>query len=61
LNYLEPKEDYEEQEIDHFMEDLGIYDDEVDFSDPRWSTSLGREVHSFLVRDKLALWVIFKF
>jgi hypothetical protein len=41
------REDYEEQEIDHFMEDLGIYDDdEVDFSDPRWSTSLGRESQS---------------
>jgi len=48
------REDYKEQEIDHFMEDLGIYDDEVDFSDPRWSTSLGREVYGFLVRDKLA-------
>lgn len=55
------REDYEEQEIDHFMEDLGIFDDAVDFSDPRWSTSLGREVHSFLLRDKLVQWVIFKF
>jgi hypothetical protein len=27
------REDYEEQEIDHFMEDLGIYDGGVDGSD----------------------------
>jgi hypothetical protein len=53
------REDYEEQEIDHFMEDLGIYDGEVDNSDPRWSTPLGMEVHNFLIRDKLAMWGLF--
>jgi hypothetical protein len=27
------RDDYKEQEIDEFMEDLGIYDDEIDYSD----------------------------
>ena len=35
---------YEEQEIDIFMDDLGVCDDEIDYSDPRWSTPLGMEV-----------------
>jgi hypothetical protein len=48
------KDDYEEQEIEMFMEDLGIFDDEIDYSDPRWLTPLGMEVHSFLVRQRLA-------
>jgi len=48
------RDDYKEQEIDEFMEDLGIYDDEIDYSDARWLTSLGMEVHSYLVRQRLA-------
>ena len=50
----DPRDDYKEQEIDILMEDLGIYDDEIDYSDPRWLTPLGMEVHSFLVRQRLA-------
>jgi hypothetical protein len=39
-----------------FMEDLGIFDDDIDidYSDPRWLTPLGMEVLSFLVRQRLA-------
>jgi hypothetical protein len=50
----DPRDDYKEQEIDAFMEELGIYDDAIDYSDPRWSTSLGMEVHSYLIRQSLA-------
>ena len=46
--------EYQDQEIDAFMDDLGIYDDEIDYSDPRWLTPLGMEVHSYLVRQRLA-------
>ena len=42
------------QEINMFMDDLGVYDDEMDYSDPRWMTSLGMEVHSYLIRQRLA-------
>jgi len=34
-------EDYEEQEIENFMEELGVYEGEIDTGDPRWSTPLG--------------------
>jgi len=47
-------EDYEEQEIKNFMEELGVFDDAVDTSDPRWKSPLGVEVHSHLIRQKLA-------
>src|SRR5258705_3361612 len=37
-------EDYKEQEIENFMEELGYYDGKmVDTSDPRWSTPLHQE------------------
>jgi len=52
-------EDYEEQEISCFMEELGIYDDEMDPTDPRWTTPLGIEVHAYLLRQKLAECVLF--
>jgi len=48
------REDYYEQEIDGFMEELGVFDDEMDSTDPRWMSLLGTEVHSYLVREKLA-------
>ena len=48
------RDDYKEQEIDEFMEDLGIYDDEINYSDARWLISPGMEVHSYLVRQRLA-------
>jgi hypothetical protein len=51
-------EDYQEQEIENFMEELGVYDNEIDTSDPRWSTPLGSHVHAFLVRQKMAERVI---
>jgi len=47
-------EDYEEQEIESFMEELGVYDGEMDTSDPRWSTPLGSHVHAYLVTQKMA-------
>ncbi len=33
-------EDYKEQEIENFMEELGVYDGEINTGDPRWSTPL---------------------
>jgi hypothetical protein len=47
-------EDYKDQEIENFMEDLGVYDGEIDTSDPRWSTPLGSHVHAYLSRQKMA-------
>jgi hypothetical protein len=47
-------EDYREQEIENFMEELGVYDGEIDTRDPRWSTSLGSHVHAYLIRQKMA-------
>ena len=49
-----PTEDYKDQEIDLFMEELGVYDDEMDTTDPRWTTPLGVEVYAYLVRQKMA-------
>jgi hypothetical protein len=47
--------DYARGEIDDFMEDLGVYDDdEMDTTDPRWSTPLGIEVYAYLIRQKMA-------
>ena len=46
-------EDYQEQEIDCFMEELGVFDNEMDTSDPRWMTPLGVEVYAYLVRQKM--------
>ena len=48
-------EDYhEEQEIESFIEELGV--NEIDPDDPGWSTplSLGSRVHAHLVRQKMA-------
>jgi len=49
-----PTEDYKDQEIDLFMEEFGVYDDEMDTTDPRWMTPLGVEVYAYLIRQKLA-------
>jgi len=46
-------EDYKEQEIVGFMEELGVFDDEIDATDPRWGNPLGTEVYSYLLRQKL--------
>ncbi|KIM81131.1 hypothetical protein PILCRDRAFT_89173 [Piloderma croceum F 1598] len=43
-----------EQEIDLFMEQLGVYDNEIDTTDPQWMTPLGIEVYVYLIRHKLA-------
>ena len=51
-------EDYQEQEIENFMEELGVYDNEIDPSDPGWSTPLGSHIHAYLVRRKMAKQVI---
>ena len=48
------KDDYKDKEIEMFMEELGIFDDEIDESDPQWMTPLGMEVHSYLIRQSLA-------
>lgn len=46
-------EDYKEQEIENFMEELGVYDGEINTGDPRWSTPLGSHVHAYLIRQKM--------
>ena len=51
-------EDYRPQEIQAFMEELGVFDNEIDFRDPGWSTPLGIEVHAQLIREKIARWVL---
>jgi hypothetical protein len=35
------------------MEELGVFDNEMDTSDPRWSTPLGVEVYAYLIRRKM--------
>jgi hypothetical protein len=47
-------EDYGEQEIENFMEELGVYDNEINTSDPGWSTELGSHIHAYLVRQRMA-------
>jgi hypothetical protein len=47
-------QDYGDQEIEIFMEELGVYDDKINPSDPRWSTLLGLYVHAYLLRQKMA-------
>jgi hypothetical protein len=47
-------EDYGDQEIEIFMEELGVYDDKINPSDPRWSTPLRSYVHAYLLRQKMA-------
>ncbi|KIL59400.1 hypothetical protein M378DRAFT_1009943 [Amanita muscaria Koide BX008] len=47
-------EDYQDQEIESFMEELGIYDGEIDGSDPKWTTPLGVLVNAYLIRQKIA-------
>ena len=49
-----PTEDYEDQAINVFMEELGVYDNEMDTTDPRWTTPLGVEVYAYLIRRKMA-------
>jgi hypothetical protein len=47
-------EDFDQREIEDFMEELGVDDGdlEMDSTDPRWSTPLGIQVHSYLLREK---------
>jgi hypothetical protein len=47
-------EDYHEQDADLFMEEMGVYDNEMDITDPRWATPLGVEVYAYLIRQKMA-------
>jgi hypothetical protein len=45
-------EDYEEQEIDNFIE--GVYEGKIDNTDPRWSTPLGVQVQTQLISKERA-------
>jgi hypothetical protein len=54
-------EDYKDQEIENFMEELGVYEGEIETSDPRWSTPLGSYVHAYLLRQKMAEWSVVLF
>jgi hypothetical protein len=47
-------EDYGEQEIDNFIQYLGVYDGEIDSTDPRWYTRLGVQVYYHLIRANVA-------
>ena len=47
-------EDYKDQEIENFMDELGVWDGEIEPSDPRWSSPLGSHVHAYLLRQKMA-------
>lgn len=46
-------EDYGNHEIECFMEELGVFDNAIDASDPRWMTTLGKEVYAHLLRERL--------
>jgi len=46
--------DYTGEEIDSFMEVLGVFDNQIDSTDPRWSTPLGIEVYAYLIRQRMA-------
>jgi hypothetical protein len=46
--------DYGDQEIEGFMDELGVYNNEIDPSDSRWLTLLGVHVNAYLIRQKLA-------
>jgi len=54
-------EDYKDQEIENFMEELGIYDGKIETSDPRWSSLLGLQVHAYLLWQKMAEWSVILF
>ena len=47
-------EDYQDQEIENFMEELGVYDGVYDGSHPKWTTPLGVLVNAYLIRQKIA-------
>ena len=48
------REDYEEGEINQFMDELGVFDEDgIDSTHPGWQTPLGREVHAWLLRRRL--------
>jgi hypothetical protein len=46
--------DYTGEDIDGFMEEVGVFQDEIDSADPRWSTPLGIEVYAYLIRKKMS-------
>jgi len=62
-------EDFEEQEVENFMEELGVYDgdselDSYGSTDPTWSTPLGIQVYSYLLGQKKPVfecWCIWMF
>ena len=35
------------------MEELGVIDNAIDASDPKWMTPLGKEVYAHLLREKV--------
>jgi hypothetical protein len=47
------RDDYNQQDIDGFMDELGVFDNDINTADPRWETPLCREVYSYLLREKL--------
>ena len=49
-----PTKDYEDEEIKNFMKELRVHDDDIDTTDPRWTTPLGIEVNAYLVMRKMA-------
>jgi hypothetical protein len=48
------REDYQEGEINQFMDELGVFDEDgIDSSHLGWQTPLGREIHAWLLRRQL--------
>ena len=41
-------------DISDYMDNLDVYDNNIDPSDPEWEMLLGREVWEMLVRSQLA-------
>lgn len=42
-------EDHEVVQIEGLMEHLGVYTNEIDISDPGWSTPLGMQIFTYLL------------
>jgi len=46
--------DYTGEEIHGFMKELGAFVNEIDSTNPRWSTPLGIEVYAYLIIQRMA-------
>ncbi|KII83797.1 hypothetical protein PLICRDRAFT_442206 [Plicaturopsis crispa FD-325 SS-3] len=43
-------DNYPPEDVQEYMESLGVFDDEMDMNDPRWQTELGKAIWAALMR-----------